>query len=230
VQQVTINQRWMLTLPDHRARGDWWDHWEEERLASMAEHLNEFDLIAYIGAEQGDMPALCASWGCATVLVEPVGKVWPGIRATFEANGLPLPWATFAGFAGATDHFAHEHLVERWWPPEAEGPVSDVEGFANLCERPDLPVITLNTIRSVVGPLSAISIDVEGSELEVLRGAAAAVLTKDRPKVWVSIHPDFMHDMYDQEPWEVHSLMESHGYVGTLLADVHEQHWYFEPK
>lgn len=227
--EVTINGRWTLKLPLHRDRGSWWDHWEEERLASMHRHLGEGDVMMYVGAEQGDMPALCASWGCDVMLVEPVARVWPNMREIFKANGLHEPLASFVGFAGATDRDAPTDL---WgWPPESIGDVSDVEGFANLWERPDLPVITLNTLATrhpcVV---TAVSIDVEGAELAVLHGAAALVLTELRPKVWLSIHPDFMVESYDSHPDEIHSLMAAHDYVGELLADVHEQHWLFTPK
>lgn len=226
---VTINQRWTLQLPEHRDRGAWWDTWECERLDSMHEHIGPGDLTLYIGAENGDMPALCSLWGSDVVLVEPVAKVWPNMRAIYEANDLATPLACFVGFAGATDRDAHEHLAFGW-PREAGGEVTDVEGFANLCERPDLPVITLNTISSVVRPPTAISIDVEGSELEVLRGAAAEVLTNIRPLIWVSIHPDFLRDMYGQTAEEVHQIMFDHDYVGTELADVHEIHVLFTPR
>lgn len=227
-QPVAINRRWTLELPAHRARGDWWDGWERERLASMNEHLGEGDVIYYIGAEQGDMPALCASWGTETVLVEPSPQVWPNMRFIYASNGLRDPLACFVGFAGRTDRDADRLALG--WPKGSRGQVSDVEAFCNLHERPDLPVITLNTLATQVAPPTAISIDVEGSELEVLAGAAAVVLTEHRPKIWVSIHPSFMADMYDQHPDELHSLLIGHGYRGTLLADVHEEHWLYLPE
>ena len=143
MRDVLINQRWTLTLPDHRARGDWWDHWEEERLASMADHIGEGDVVYYVGAEQGDMPALCASWGADTVLIEPSVQVWPNMRAIYYANDLAEPLATFWGFAGSTDYFVDGDSVSLGWCQQAYGDVTDVEGFCNLYERPDLGVVTL---------------------------------------------------------------------------------------
>jgi FkbM family methyltransferase len=230
---VTINQKWTLQLLPHRDRGEWWDDWEQERLASMHDHLRPDDLVYYIGAEQGDMPALLASWGCRMVLVEPVAKVWPMIRATFEANQLPPPIASFVGFAGARDPER-----ERWphpeWPPQADLiQVSDFEGFAHLHERTDLPVIRLDTINDALmfaeaGVVAAIAMDVEGSELEVLWGAEG-LLTVHRPLVWVSIHPDFM-GYYGDTPDQLHDFMFHCGYDGELLANIYEEHWLFTPE
>ena len=227
-EPVTINQRWELLLPAHRARGDWWDTWERERLASMADHLGDGDVVYYVGAEQGDMPALCAQWGADTVLIEPSPQVWPNMRHIYATNALRDPLACFIGFAGRSDRDADR--LTFGWPKGTEGPVSDVEAFCNLHERPDIPVITLNTLATQVAPPTAISIDVEGAELEVLAGAAAVVLTEHRPKVWVSVHPQFMADMYGSRPDELDSLMIGHGYRGTMLADVHEQHMLYLPE
>jgi len=227
---VTINQRWTLLLPEHRDRGEWWDNWEKERLASMSDQLTPLlgEVVYYAGAEQGDMPALLTSWGCDTVLVEPVARVWPNMRAIYEANNLKDPLACFVGFAGAADR--GNPGIDEGWPPEASGDVTDVEGFANLWERDDLPIIALDSLPDAgIDPPSAISIDVEGSELEVLRGATGCLLLH-RPLVWVSIHPTFMADLYDQHPDEIFSLMARHGYRGRMLADLHESHWLFWPE
>lgn len=235
MRDVLINKRWELSLPDHRDLGEWWDTWEAERLASMHDELEEGDLVYYVGAEQGDMPALISSWGCDLVLVEPVARVWPNMRAAWEANDLTPPVASFCGFAGDDLKRCSQSDVWSHWPPEAGGDVTDVEGFAHLWERDDLPVISLDALHDFIVIAQskrvvpdAISIDVEGSELEVLKGAEG-ILLLHRPIVWVSIHPDFMRDLYWSSPVEVHALMEDLGYTGELLADTHEQHWVFRP-
>ena len=228
---VTINGRWTLQLPAHRA-AQWENEWEAERLDSMAKILspNLGEVVYYVGAEQGDMPALLASWGCDTVLIEPGPAVWANICAIYEANRLRNPLATFAGFAGAENvPLLGWLLTKNGWPNEAYGMMTEEHGFSNLCERPDIPVITLDHLAAEVAPPTAISIDVEGSELEVLRGAVDC-LTLHRPVVWVSIHPEFMTRMYDQHPDEIFSLMIRHGYKGMLLADAHEEHYLFLPE
>lgn len=67
VTDVMVNGRWPLTLPKHRV-GHWRDNpvWEPERLASMRRNLHPGMVVWDIGAEQGDLSALYATWvrGC----------------------------------------------------------------------------------------------------------------------------------------------------------------------
>jgi FkbM family methyltransferase len=188
-------------------------------------------VIYDIGAEEGDMPGLWASWGCKVVLIEPNPRVWPNMRAIWDANGFEMPLASFVGFASHTDSF---NKVGNWlegtgwfigeWPPCAYGDVIGDHGFANLCERPDIPSITLNTIADTVGMPNAVTMDVEGSELCVLQGAAAIVLTEYRPRLWISVHEPFMADMYGHTPKMVYDMLDNHGYEWEILADDHETH------
>lgn len=231
MELTTINRKWELWLPEHRAnRGDWWDHWEERRLAHMEEFLDDANgHVLYLGAEQGDMPALVASWGNQVSLVEPTPWVWPNVKAIFDANGLATPLATFSGFAGVPDRNP-ESLVLDGWPDDADGEVSDVEGFTNLWERPDIPVISLNTFASTVpANVTHVSMDVEGAEFEVVAGACAVMLTEVRPLLWISVHPDFI-PQYGHTADDLHSLLRAHGYEGELIADEHEQHWFYQPE
>lgn len=230
-----INERWELLLPEHRAARPEWPYWERERMASMRDHLGSGDVIYDVGAEEGDMPALWATWGCDVAAFEPNPLVWPNMRVIWEANHLPSPLGCFVGFAGSTDTPAVEQLDGTgWffddWPPAAYGAVIGNHGFMNLCERPDVPSITLNTASTRVSPPTAITVDVEGAEFHVFKGAAAVVLTEHRPKLWISVHPQFMADMYDEHPGQLHSLLVAHGYRGRLLASDHEEHWLYLPE
>jgi FkbM family methyltransferase len=234
---TVINGRWLLDLPEHRAARPQWDitngGWEPERLADMADHLGDGDVIYDIGAEEGDLPALWASWGCRVVLFEPNPRVWPNIRVIFDGNDLSdRVLASFVGFAGERDYepdsrnrLVRWELAERW-PREAYGPVIGDHGFLNLCERPDVPSITVDTAASETMSPTAITIDVEGAELRVLKGAVRTLATY-RPIVWVSIHPEFMGEMYGDRPDQIHDLMGGLGYEGQHLATDHEEHWRF---
>lgn len=236
---TTINGRWELLLPEHRARRAEWPIWEQERLASMHANLSAEDVVFDIGAEEGDLPALWASWGCHVVMVEPNPRVWPNIAAVFEANRVVTrARACYVGFAGAEPRHGDPAsagaagLHVDAWPPCADGPVIGDHGFCVIVERPDLPVTTIDLLAARVGMPDAITIDVEGAELQVLRGAEW-VLRSARPLVWVSIHTGDLAWMAEKFPGEgaeeLHAYMAGLGYTGVHLATDHEEHWGFYP-
>lgn len=231
---TVINGRWKLSLPQHRAERPQWNiangGWETARIFDIADHLgvplNGGHRIFDIGAEEGDMPGLWALLGAHVVCVEPNPLVWPNIRAIFESNELPTPgW--FVGFAGAERRDDHDDRPEGW-PACAYGAVVGDHGFCQLNERPDIPVTTIDALAARYGPPTLVTIDVEGSELEVLRGASATLLNY-RPTVWVSVHHRFMLDQYATDPGELFELMDRYGYQPTFLAHDHETHWRFDP-
>lgn len=230
-----IAEQWEIILPEHRAaRGDEWKTWERERLESMYEHVGVGDVVYDIGAEEGDFPGLYALWGASVALFEPNPRVWPNIRAIWEANAFPDPLGCFVGFAGPSDTPAVDQLQGTgWhfgeWPTCAYGPLIGDHGFMVIPERPDVPVIRLDTAASLITPPTAITIDVEGAEFVVLQGATA-VLKGFRPKVWVSVHPDAWIRNVGGSAGELFGLMDSLDYEATLLADTHEAHWYFAPR
>lgn len=229
---TVINGSWTLKLPHHRAvRPEWVTGWEVERIASMHDHLGDGGHTVYdVGAEEGDLPALWASWGNDVALFEPNARVWPNPKAIFDANGL-TPLATFPGFAADHDGPRDiEHLGTRdgqLWPVSANGPLIGDHGFCNLCERPDIPRLTIDTVADIIGPPTACTLDVEGAELRVLLGAER-VLRENRPLVWVSVHPQFMWDTHQDTPEQLFEYMAKLDYVAEHLATDHEEHWLFE--
>jgi len=233
VIETLINGRWNLKLPEHRAaRPQWVTGWEPERLASMYDLLEPGMTIVDCGAEEGDLTALYALWGCYVVPIEPNPRVWPNIRAIFEANGLRDQIAAcFVGFAGhVTETRGTEPTVPpHIYPPCAFGPVIGDHGFCQLNERPDIARITIDDLAAEANlDMGAITIDSEGSELHVLQGAARTLRTA-KPIVWVSVHPVFMSEQYGHTPKDLNDYMEAAGYVGELLAVDHEEHWLYLP-
>lgn len=241
--ETEINGRWRLLLPEHRAARPQWslEHggWEPERLAAMYDHISSRpDQVVYdIGAEEGDFPALWASWGAEVVCVEPNPKVWPNIRTIFEANSFQdkmLGW--HVGFAGAETvyqsewDYDHARTVDGW-PSCSYGDVIGDHGFLVLPERPEVSIITIDELAKLYKPPTVITIDVEGAELTVLRGASK-VLFQNRPTVFVSVHIDlpWIDEKYPGDTGEkVAEHMEFHGYVGEHLATDHEEHWVWRP-
>lgn len=239
-----INGRWELILPEHRAARPQWKiengGWEPERLAAMAEVIGPGHVVYDIGAEEGDFPALWASWGADVVLVEPNPRVWPNIRVIFESNNIIDKVRTcFVGFAGDferpyTEEFLAEHIGlegESFWPRCAYGPIIGDHGFLVLPERPDVSVTTIDSLSNKYGPPTDITIDVEGAELTVLRGAKET-LKNHRPMVFVSVHIDIpgIDEKYPDDTREkLDDYMKSLNYAGTHLATDHEVHMLYQP-
>lgn len=208
-------------------------------------------VIIDVGVEEGDLTALYSSWGCDVVMVEPNPRVWPNIRAIWKANGLRMPLSGWVGFAGDHDTPLDSDMCRSWldehcrtdvgdaydgWPSCAHGPVVGDHAFLHAAQHPHVPTVKLDTLildGSYLGghiTVDAITIDVEGSELSVLRGAAY-ILARDRPLVWVSVHTDeqWMDENYPLDGRDaVVGFMSSLGYRAELLAVDHEEHWLFE--
>ena len=226
---VRINGQWDLWLPEHRAARPEWtstEGWERKRIDSMFANLKPGMCLFDIGAEEADMCGLWASWGCDVVLVEPNPRVWPNAKAIFEANGLtPRGW--FVGFAGTIETCPQS--AEGWqtardgWPRCAYGEVIGDHGFCQLNERPDIPCTTIDALARQFGDPDALTLDVEGSELEVLLGAHR-VLKEVQPLLWISVHPHFMADSYQRSVSRLWNELDAYGYKWRLLDYDHELH------
>jgi hypothetical protein len=129
---VNVNGSWVMRLPSHRAiqymNPAGGGKWEAERLAAMHDTIKPSDVVYDIGAEQGDMTALLASWAHtgALVAIEPNPWVWPCIKAIFDENDLTPPAATYVGFVGSnttipTNPDGVRRGFFRGWPDCATG-------------------------------------------------------------------------------------------------------------
>lgn len=252
MKKALINGKWELSLPDHMAdRSKWERGWEVERQQAIRDALGtplgHRKVIFDIGAEQGDLPGLYASWGATVVPFEPNPYVWPNIKAVWDYNQLSTPPAYWVGFASdktvkqPSDIESAFNEPERdGWPGCAYGPLITEHGFRNVCERfHDTPQITVDdfiekhtnyTVSSspkmeTLIP-DVITIDVEGAELIVLRGSRTTLLA-NKVDVFVSIHPEIMKQAYDHTKDQLIDFMNSIGYEGEHLATDHEEHWFY---
>lgn len=216
-------------LPRPLADWDVWDYWEKERVESMRQHLQPGMTLFDVGTEQGWCDLIYAVFVGPEnmVLIEPTPEFWPNIQATWERNfGDEVPLESYDGLFSdvTTDKRTQFHV----WPDSADGSLIDRNSYKYIHEHGEtIPQMRLDDFVARTGVVpQALTIDVEGSELLVLRGAAAT-LWEHSPLVWVSLHPTMMADNYGTTPEQLHSYMAGFGYTGTHLATDHEEHWLF---
>lgn len=246
MKRTIIHGRHKLLLPPHLAEWDVWDYWERARLESIERTLKPGDLLVDVGAEQGWMSALCASFvgGSNMALAEPEPNAWGCIRQIWEENGIDPPRSLWPGLLVGPDLGPYPHYpagldfdpeIRDGWPGCAwDAEPCGARAYRYLHEENHLDTTPRSTIDAWCSDAGlepdALTIDVEGAEAEVLRGAAK-VLATHHPIVWVSIHPDLMARDYGTVPKTVHAYMTGLGYHGTHLATDHESHWsYWHPE
>lgn len=219
MKETIINGEYKIILPDHRAdRPEWYTKqgWEKKRLQSMRQNLGKDDVMFYIGNEEGDMSALLSMWGVKLALFEPNPKVWPNTKAIWDANNLTLPLFSFCGFASSQTK--GDGMYEGF-PPSAEGEIIGDHGFMEL-QNHNAPEIKIDDISIIP---TALSIDVEGSEFEVLKGAERT-LKMYKPKIWLSLHPEFLFRIYGVYQYDLRNWIKDLGYKEELLDYQHEVH------
>jgi len=230
--KTRINGQWDLILPKHRAdRPEWYTEkgWEKERLSNMHGRIDKGDVVLYIGNEEGDMSGLISSWGAELILVEPNPKVWPNSKVIWDANNLKPPLACFVGFASdKTQPMNEGSFSVNSFPYCADGDVIGDHGFMELRNRNTDQATVDDLLRAVGRYPKHISIDVEGSEWLVLKGAEQT-LKDHRPILWVSIHPEFMIQQYGQYSGDLRNWIKDRGYKETFLAYDHEIHMLYTP-
>lgn len=211
-----------LVLPPHRAYRPDWSTWEAARMAAMKHVIGPGAVVFDVGAEEGDLTAVFASWGARVHAFEPNPAVWPNIRAIFDGNGLSLDgwWVGFAADLNRGDGWPGSG----GWPTCAAGPVIHDHGFAVVHQRPDLPAVTLDRYVAETGAVpDVVTMDVEGAELDVVRGAVG-VLFEHGPDLFLSVHPEFIRDEFGEHPDYLLAELAEAGYRWRLIAVDHEHH------
>ncbi len=241
---ATLNGLWKIKLPKHRAdRPDWYtDHgWERKRLEALHQEikrqkLNKVDpVVYYVGAEEGEMPALCQMWGARVVMFEPNPLVLPNVKAIWDANKLKMPYALFVGFASSSTELDPPHPNKlavgfiKEWPECAYGPVIGNHGFKELYLESDaFPQTKMDDLLDRLDPPTIITFDCEGSEWEAMKGAEH-ILKTYKPAIFASISPEFMFHQFGQYSRDFRNWMIGFGYNETLLAYDHELHTMYTP-
>lgn len=230
--KVRLNDRYSIIIPDKSKINQQYftkQGWETKRLESIRKHTTNEDDMYYIGAESGEMPALSAMWGANVVMIEPNPKNWENIIGIWRANKLPRAY-TFVGFASNTTtgelwNQDTEENVTRF----ADNPPEEAHGFKELyLEADNYPQYKIDDIVNYgYNPPTQMSIDVEGSEFEVLKGAEQTI-DMYKPKIWLSLHPEFLFHQWGLYGREVRNWIIDKGYKEKLIDYEHEVHLYYE--
>jgi len=222
--KTLINNKWEINLLPFRAEALHWTFWEKERLQAMHCVIRDGDVLIDVGAEQGDLTTLFATWGADVIAIEPSAKFIPNISKTFKANNVePMVIINCLADKETSENFDLQAEVDKA-NKLADGEPNIGAGFVHLSENPDVSHMAIDELKIEV---NVITIDVEGSEYEVLQGAEKTLL-RDKPIVFVSIHPEFMWTAHHHSPDDLITMMKKWGYREYYLAFDHEQHYMFK--
>jgi FkbM family methyltransferase len=212
--------------------------YEPIRFESIRKHLSRGSVVYDIGAYDGITSVLLADIVGPTnvAIVEPAETNWGTIRAYWNAQGFEAPKATYVGFLGSEDKPASRPdklIYLSSFPPESSAflvsQYEEYSRFQSIQAPGGRSFLMLDTFSQIAGAPNALTIDVEGAEGCVLRGAERT-LRQYRPKVWVSVHPKLMKEQFNQDPESLRKFMSDLGYHESLLLTDQEEHWFFNPK
>lgn len=227
-QGESLNYDYSLVLPEPLASWDVFDYWERERVESMRDNLTKNDTLFDVGAEHGWMSIVFAKM-CKVFLIEPTKEFWPNIYETWKANERYTPIGCYSGLLSNKTDDKKDDLFN--WPKECRGELIDKNKYEYIDQNSgDIKQMKLDDLvkRSGIVP-TALTIDVEGSEFEVLKGSKV-VIKKHHPKIWLSIHPNLMLERHGHIPKQIKDFLESRGYKGKHLVIDHEEHWFYTTK
>lgn len=230
-----------IILPHFLATWDVWSYWERERIDSMAQHLKKGDVLFDIGTEVGWMSVVLASMVGAEnmVLIEPTPEFWPNIKETWERNLDKPPLACYTGLVGDKTVKTGEDNFTRGFPKHVGDKLVNGMAYRYIHNNDDPEIVrqkrnrpedTIDDLVKQHGIVpDALTMDTEGSELPILRGAEKTI-KQYKPLIWVSIHPDLAQRDYNVTDGDTQKYLYSLGYTGEHLATDHEEHWLFTPK
>ena len=231
-----VNGLYRVKMPEHIADLSNWDEWERERCLSMERNLRKGDILFDVGSETGWASAIYAQFVGPEnmVLFESNHVNWRNIKVTWEAEGLADPRACRIALVSDENTNAYPDYSEGYegcWPlPAMSGEIWTSASHRHVHEHTAVvPQITLDEFVASTGIVpDALTIDVEGAEGKVLRGAKETI-EKYLPLVWVSFHPEWMMKHYGMTVGEVQAQMKSNGYSARFLGFDHEIHVFYRP-
>lgn len=188
--------------------------WEMDERAVIAAALPDTDVFVDVGANEGIYTCLAAAAGVSVCAVEPEAGNLKFLLSNIEGNGfanvevLPVAVAEAAGVRRFYGDGVIASLSPSWhrWRPS----------FSRL-----VPVSTLDGLFAGRWPGQRLfcKIDVEGAEMEAMRGAETLLARQPRPRWLVEIFPVLRDAERSPNPHfaELFALMFRHGYACTRI-------------
>lgn len=239
-----INGRYSVLVPEFQRapNGHGTMDYEPERTHSMEQHFKKGDVLFDIGIADGWESAIYSQFVGAEnmCLFEPSSAVWTNIRSTWEANGLAKPRSTFWGFVSDKTQLKppaplidDETLEYRdGWPASAyrDTMIEEMCFRSLISTANNIPQTTIDDFvtRTNIKP-NGMSIDVEGAELVVLKGAKDT-LVHHHPLIWLSLHDlsGAIDYDYHTSKEEIFQFLTDRGYKMTWLENYGDSHWLCE--
>lgn len=231
IVKYKYNDTYPIKLPQQRV--DLLEHnraygWEKARIDAMHKTIKKDDVVLYVGAEQGDIPTLCALWGAKVVLVEASDLMWGNVKTIFDANDVK-PIEIYKGFASNKTAPVSNIKDRQNAFDKLEAGWIDNPGFYELHTSTGVPQTKIDDlIATGTPPPNVICMDIEGSEGEALKGAEQTIL-KYKPVIYLSLHPEFLFNYYGVYSRNLRDWIRDRGYKETLLDYQHEVHLLYEP-
>lgn len=191
----------------HRSQAFLWNEsYETDLFRWLSQHAGAGDHCVDVGANVGRVTlflALLVGREGKVDAVEPIANNCALLRKNVMANRLCDVVRVHEACSSSSDEEVLLHL----------GPNSFAASLSNDFGAGEVRVkaITIDSLSSADKPINLVKIDVEGAEADVLKGARQ-VLTRDRPKLIIEMHPPFAY--------EVPEIIRSFDYAGYSLSDV----------
>lgn len=145
---------------------NWKYGYEPETVAFFEKHLTKDDVIADVGASVGFFTALFATLGKKVVAFEPWHPTFEKLRDTVHANMLPNAHIYSCGIS---DHMGNVPM----YATRDETPFNSITATDGI----EIGTVDVTTLREmdVLYHFTWAKIDVEGAEIQVLRGLGKTI-------------------------------------------------------
>jgi FkbM family methyltransferase len=202
-----------------------WESLEHENYARFSASIRESAVVFDVGAHIGTYTIIACKKGgpnCRVLAFEPTELTRSFLARHLSWNDCATQATVRAICCGR--EMGEVKFYQKRGSVEGMNGVVPVAGFEEI----SLPMTSLDEeSRKFALVPDVIKIDVEGGELEVLKGASN-ILERARPLVFVSLHPKALA-LQSLSSADVVGFVEQFGYTHEVLGQDHEIHVLFSP-